>query len=58
MYLVKRWDNVILDRSLEAQRAKELARDASVKGQRVDVIDYSDTRPEETVAMFMNGHEV
>jgi len=61
MYLVKRWDNVILDRSLVFDTAKTQAIVASATfhaGQRIDVVDHWDDRPDQTVAMYMNGHEV
>lgn len=61
MYLVKRWDNVILDRSLELRKAETMAIVASGStcyGHRVDVTEYSDTRPETTVRMYLNGIEV
>lgn len=60
MYLVNRWDNTRVDQSLELDRAKELAAEASDQqpGQRIDVIEHWDSREDETRAMFMNGHEV
>lgn len=57
MYLVNRWDSARIDQTLELERAKELASEASVQqpGQRIDVIEHWDSRDDVTVAMFMNG---
>lgn len=59
MYLIRRWDNVVIDRSMGLGTAKAKAQDASAEQQtQVDVIDYSDSRPEVKKASYFNGSEV
>lgn len=59
MYLIRRWDNVVLERSMELDRSKQLAQDLSAERQtQVDVVEsWSDT-PEQKVASYFNGSEI
>lgn len=59
MYLIRRWDNVVLERTLDEDIAKTTAQDMSAERQtQVDVIDHWDDRPEVKVASYFNGSEI
>lgn len=59
MYLVKRWDNVTLERTIGEQVAKTVAQEESAKQQaQVDVIEHWDDRPDRKVTSYFNGSEL
>ena len=59
MYLIRRWDNVTLGRSMELDRSRILAQDLSAERQtQVDVIESWDDRPEIKRASYFNGSEI
>ncbi len=59
MYLIRRWDNVVSERTLTLELAKTTAQDESASRRtQVDVIEHWTGRPEVKVASYFNGSEV
>jgi hypothetical protein len=58
MYLVRRWDNVTLERTTGEELAKMVAQDMSAERKtQVDVVESWDDRPERKVTSYFNGSE-